>query len=87
MLRCHIEDDENGETVIYTDDRAFDLAEFGGLLRFFTGWGVRITFVPEDQVTEQPKIEVREPEDEEELGTRRGRLRQVSNWNLSPPRI
>ena len=66
VLRCHIEDDENGETVIYIDDRAFDLAEFGGLLRFFTGWGMRITFVPEDQVTEQPKIEVREPEDEED---------------------
>ena len=25
---------------------------------------MRITFVPEDQVTEQPEIEVREPEDE-----------------------
>ena len=35
VLRCHIEDDENGETVIYIDDRAFDLTEFGGLLRFF----------------------------------------------------
>ena len=66
VLRCHIEDDENGETVIYIDDRAFDLAEFGGLLRCFAGWGMRITFVPEDQVTEQPKIEVREPEDEED---------------------
>ena len=65
VLRCHIEDDENGETVIYIDDRAFDLAEFDGLLRFFAGWGMRITFVPEDQVTEQPKIEVREPEGEE----------------------
>ena len=65
VLRCHIEDDENGETVIYIDDRAFDLTEFGGLLRFFAGWGMRITFVPEDQVTEQPKIEVHEPEDEE----------------------
>ena len=49
--------------MIYIDDRAFDLAEFDGLLRFFAGWGMRITFVPEDEVTEQPKIEVREPED------------------------
>ena len=64
VLRCHIEDDENGETVIYIDDREFSLTEFGGLLRFLAGWGMRITFVPEDQVTEQPKIEVREPEDE-----------------------
>ena len=64
VLRCHIEDDENGEAVIYIDDRAFDPAEFGALLRYFAGWGMRITFVPEDQVTEQPEIEVREPEDE-----------------------
>ena len=64
VLRCHIEDDENGETVIYIDDREFSLTEFSSLLRFFAGWGMRITFVPEDQVSEQPKIEVREPEDE-----------------------
>ena len=37
VLRCHIEDDE--KTVIYIDDRAFDLAEFGGLLRFFLPGG------------------------------------------------
>ena len=64
VLRCHIEDDKNGEAVIYIDDRAFDPAEFEALLRYFAGWGMRITFVPEDQVTEQPEIEVREPEDE-----------------------
>ena len=66
LLRCHIEDDENGSTVIYIDDREFDLAEFGALLRCFAGWGMRIAFVPEDEVTEQPEIEVREPEDEED---------------------
>ena len=64
VLRCHIEDDENGEAVIDIDGRAFDLAEFGALLRYFAGWGMRITFVPEDEVTEQPGIDVREPEDE-----------------------
>ena len=63
VLRCHIEDDENGEAVIYIDDRAFDLAEFGALLCQFAGWGMRIAFVPEDEVTERPEIEVREPED------------------------
>ena len=53
-------------SVIYIDDREFDLAEFGALLRCFAGWGMRIAFVPEDEVTEQPEIEVREPEDEED---------------------
>ena len=42
VLRCHIEDDENGETVIYIEDRQFSLTEFGGLLRYFAGWGMRI---------------------------------------------
>ena len=46
------------------DWRAFDVTEFGALLRFFAGWGMRITFVPEDQVAEQPKTAVHEPEDE-----------------------
>ena len=64
VLRCHIEDDKDGETVIYIDDRRYDLAEFGALLRHFAGWSMRITFVPEDEVTEQPEIDVREPEDE-----------------------
>ena len=64
VLRCHIEDDENGQAMIYIDDQEFSLAEFGALLRCFAGWGMRITFVPEDEVTEQPEIEVREPEEE-----------------------
>ena len=63
VLRCHIEDDEDGEAVICIDDRAFDLAGFGALLCQFAGWGMRIAFVPEDEVTERPEIEVREPED------------------------
>ena len=66
VLRCHIEDDEKGTPVIYIDDRKFDLAEFGALLRYFAGWGMRITFLPEDEVTDQPEIEVREPEDEKD---------------------
>ena len=65
VLRCHIEEDEeDNEVVIYIDERKFRLAEFAALLRYYAGWGMRITFVPEDEVPEQPKIDVREPEDE-----------------------
>lgn len=64
VLRCHIEEDEeDNEVVIYVDERKFRLAEFAALLRYYAGWGMRITFVPEDEVTEQPEIDVREPED------------------------
>ena len=61
ILRCQIEDDEGGETTVYIDDRKLDLGEFGRLLNFYAGWGMRIAFVPADEVTEQPEIEVRDP--------------------------
>jgi hypothetical protein len=28
----------------------------------FGGWGMRITFVPDDEVHEEPVVEVREPD-------------------------
>lgn len=61
VLRCHIEDDEAGELVVCIDDQELSLHEFGKLLRTHAGWGMRISFVPEDRVAEQPEIEVREP--------------------------
>ena len=66
ILRCQIEDDEGGETTVYIDDRKLDLGEFGRLLNFYAGWGMRIAFVPADEVTEQPEIEVRDPPLEDE---------------------
>ena len=66
ILRCHIEDDEGGETTVYIDDRKLDLGEFGRLLNFYAGWGMRIAFVPADELTEHPEIEVRDPPLEDE---------------------
>ena len=62
ILRCHIEEDEESRTVICVDDQELDLDAFGELLKYYAGWGMRIAFVPEDEVTEQPEIEVREPD-------------------------
>jgi hypothetical protein len=56
VLRCHIEDDEAGQ-----DDQELSLH----LLRTHAGWGMRISFVPEDRVADQPEIEVREPGEDE----------------------
>ena len=39
ILRCHIEDDEGGETAVYIDDRKLDLGEFGRLLNFYARMG------------------------------------------------
>lgn len=66
VLRCHIEDNEAGELVVYVDDQALSLHEFGRLLTTHAGWGMRLSFVPEDCVAEQPEIEVREPDADEQ---------------------
>ena len=63
VLRCLIEDDEDGEAVVCIDDRELSLQEFGRLLTTYAGWGMRIEFVPNDETEKRPDIEVREPED------------------------
>jgi len=64
VLRCVIDDGgPGGEAVIHIDDREFSLAEFGRLLRTHAGWGMRITFVPDDALEQEPPVEVREPDE------------------------
>ncbi len=40
------------------------MQEFGKVLRTYAGWGMRICFVPEEDIGNEPEIEVREPLDE-----------------------
>ncbi len=64
VLRCHITDDgENTEdpVAIYIDDQEYSLQEFGQMLRVYSGWGMRVVFVPENAVDEEPVVEVRKP--------------------------
>jgi len=64
VLRCVVDDTgPDGEAVIHVDEQALSLAEFGRLLCTYAGWGMRITFVPEDSLAAVPRVEVREPED------------------------
>jgi hypothetical protein len=64
VLRCVIEDGgPGGEVKIWIDDREFTLQEFGRMLTTFAGWGMRIYFVPDEKVHEQPTVEVRPPEE------------------------
>jgi hypothetical protein len=63
VLRCVIDDGgPDGEPVIHIDDHELSWDEFGRLLTTYAGWGMRIVFVPDDEVHEEPQIEVREPE-------------------------
>jgi hypothetical protein len=64
VLRCVVDDSgPDGEAVIHIDDQVLSLSAFGRLLCTYSGWGVRIVFVPEEALTSPPRIEVCEPSD------------------------
>ena len=64
VLRCQISDGgPEGETTIDIDDRELSLEEFGKVLSLYTGWAMRIVFVPEDEIYQEPLIETREPDE------------------------
>lgn len=51
VLRCVISDGgPDSETSVWIDDRELSLREFGHLLAVHNGWGMRITFVPDDEI-------------------------------------
>ena len=59
VLRCVIDDaGPNGEVTIH--DQELSLPEFGRLLSVRAGWGMRIAFVPEEFVAENPTVKIRE---------------------------
>ena len=62
VLRCHIEHDADEGTIIQIDDMELDMAAFGRMLQVFAGFGMRIAFVDEEEVMEEPEIVVREPD-------------------------
>jgi hypothetical protein len=64
VLRCLISD-EDGQAVIEIDDKELSVEEFGRMLTTYSGWGMRIEFVPEEEVHRRPALEVREPKDDE----------------------
>ncbi len=62
VLRCVIEDGgPRGEPTIWIDEREFSLQEFGRMLTTFAGWGMRIAFVAEERLDEEPRVNVGEP--------------------------
>ena len=65
-LRCEILSDAGiepalDEPFVSIDDRDFTLAEFTKMVGTFGGWGMRIEFVPDDELHIRPKLKVREP--------------------------
>ena len=64
VLRCLILDDENRQPVIEIDGQEFTLEEFGSMLVTYAGWGMRVIFVPEDEIDKNPDISVRDADSE-----------------------
>jgi hypothetical protein len=58
-----LHDEEGRRAVIEIDNRVFSLEEFGTMLTTFSGWGMRIVFVPEDELAKQPDIVIKDPAD------------------------
>lgn len=68
VLRCEILSDaaikpELDEPFVSIDGRDFTLAEFMKMVGTFGGWGMRIEFVPDDELHERPKLKVLDPDD------------------------
>ena len=62
LIRCLITDDENGVPHFWIDETKLSLEEFGRMLLTFNGWGMRIAFVHEAYLADEPEIEVRDPD-------------------------
>ena len=64
VLRCLIEDgggEDGSLPVIYIDDKEFAWGDFGKMLCTYAGWGMRVVFVPNDELEQAPRIVVGEP--------------------------
>lgn len=63
VVRCIVDTDEDGQAIVYVDERKLTLAEFGRMVATYAGWGMRIEFTPEDEAERRPRLEVREPDE------------------------
>jgi hypothetical protein len=63
VLRCIVMGDglDDDEVFVCIDEKELTLKEFGKMLATYSGWGMRIIFVPEDELEKEPIIEIREP--------------------------
>jgi hypothetical protein len=67
VLRCQILSDaavppDVDESFVSIDGRDFTLREFMTMVGTFGGWGMRIEFVPDDDLHQRPRLTVCEPD-------------------------
>jgi hypothetical protein len=80
VLRCEILSDAAiepslDEPFVSIDGRDFTLAEFMKMIGTCGGWGMRIEFVPDDELHIRPKVKVREP-----VGKKTARAFTMKRW-------
>lgn len=66
VLRCSLMDgggDDGSLPTIYIDEEEFSWEDFGRMLCVYAGWGMRVVFVPDDELEMTPKVSVREPKE------------------------
>jgi hypothetical protein len=61
VLRCLIQNHQNDQLVIKIDQQELRLKQFGKMLATYQGWGMRIEFVPSNEVHRRPALKVEEP--------------------------
>jgi hypothetical protein len=60
VLRCVVHDDSDRMPRVTIDDKDLSWEQFGQVVVTFAGWGARIVFVADDELDDEPHIEVRE---------------------------
>lgn len=80
VLRCLISDGgPNCEATVSIDEQELSLDEFGRLLLTYAGWGMRVIFVPHDEIGFQPKIRVEMPR----RGSKVSRNPFLGRWRIT----
>ena len=64
VVRCCISDNDKNQAVITIDDHELNTEEFGRMLVTFAGRGMRIEFVPDEEVHQRPELVIREPDND-----------------------
>ncbi len=69
VLQCEILSDavipfDLDEPFVSIERRDFSFTEFVKMVGTFSGWGMRIEFVPADEMHVRPKLRVQEPKPE-----------------------
>jgi len=66
ILRCRIECSDHSASipVIDIDGKHLNWREFGTLVSSYEGWGMRVMFVPDDEINKTPSIAVQESKED-----------------------